>query len=98
MFYGSKKNEGIKKDIVVYFLSKEPNGLDDSYIPTNSKLPCLLIIHLKLLQTKKTRASYAFIKVYLYEQIEKRSGFMPLRVCIINQVIVFSFRQILPVL
>ena len=35
----------------------------------------------KLLQTKKTRAFYMFIKVYLYEQIEKRSGHcLPLRV------------------
>lgn len=37
-------------------------------------------IYLKLLQTKKTRAFYVFIKVYLYEQTEKRSGHcLPLR-------------------
>ena len=37
-------------------------------------------IYLKLLQTKKTRAFYVFIKVYLYEQTEKQSGHcLPLR-------------------
>ena len=52
-------------------------------------------IYPKLLQTKKIRAFYVFIKVYLYEHKEIRSGHcLPLRVCIINQVIAFSLRQI----
>lgn len=54
-------------------------------------------IYLKLLQTKKTRAFYVFIKVYLYEQTEKRSGFVPLRNEYISYIPTKDFNKKYPI-